>query len=319
VLVVFAATVVVSAACNDQYGTGPLSGVVVVADGGRAPSDDEEAGPVPSKCGDLDRHAAAPPPACNGDFGSGTSAACPVGSAICAPSGRCVSSCEGNPCAQGKGHDGPACDVIGFDGEDSSRRDARCGRACDAFTACPSGTFCDNGIGRFGGVCIAPLPSGTAFSIADFDFYKTCAQAGSIACAAGRAFGPDESHDFQGWCVCGARPGTACSTNDECSDRRCNADKKYGGLAGEVCVPLGAADVALFPETACRTSCSRATCACEPTCKTDADCGGPRSGRVCNALSTCVGGCRGADGNGCEAPMHCTSKGAAVGICTDGL
>lgn len=321
-------------ACTDQYGTGA---VPVLADAGDAaqgeggsPTDD--GGTAGGGCGQA--RGVAAPKICNGDFGSGASAACPAGRAICKASGECISRCDENVCTQGSGHDGPLCDAVGFfQEEQGSRQDARCGTACDASAACPPGRFCTSGIGHTGGVCLKPLASGTVFGISPSSsascddggtctavhVYLTCAEAGAVACLGRKAFGLNEDHDFQGWCVCGSPPGASCAADSECSDGHCNADKKCGGGAGEPCTPLGPYEIALLPETSCRTTCSRTTCKCEPPCKVDADCGGPYGGKVCNGASTCVGGCRGADGTGCEHPMHCTSQSSAIGICTDGL
>jgi uncharacterized repeat protein (TIGR01451 family) len=53
-------------------------------------------------------------------------------------------------------------------------------------------------------------------------------------------------------------------------------------------------------------------------CLTDAACGGPMSGLVCDATYTCVEGCRGASGNGCPAGLVCSSTDATIGVCDDG-
>src|SRR6185503_159802 len=46
----------------------------------------------------------------------------------------------------------------------------------------------------------------------------------------------------------------------------------------------------------------------EPECTKDADCGGAKSGKVCDATAlTCGDGCRGTDGNGCPSDRVCTS------------
>jgi MYXO-CTERM domain-containing protein len=48
----------------------------------------------------------------------------------------------------------------------------------------------------------------------------------------------------------------------------------------------------------------------------DSDCGGPTSGRVCDAaLSRCVPGCRATPGNGCPTSQMCSSTGVDVGVC----
>jgi hypothetical protein len=321
-VLVVASTMSIAAvvACDQQVGTGSVP-VVSDLDSGpddALPSNDAAAG---SRCGELP--IVKLPALCNGDFGSGASDACPAGKGVCAQSGRCISSCDENVCALGAAHAGPACDVVGFavaDEASARHQDARCGIACDAeASACPGGTFCDTGIGQSGGVCIKPLPSGTVFGLSNAQTFASCSGAGAIACTTGKAFGLNETHDFQGWCVCGSPPGAACTNDSECSDLRCNTDKKCGGRAGDVCAPPGPYDIALLPETACRTACSTRTCACEPECASDADCGGPTSGRVCNDRKTCAGGCRGSDGNGCAPPDHCTSTTSAIGLCTDGL
>jgi uncharacterized repeat protein (TIGR01451 family) len=55
-------------------------------------------------------------------------------------------------------------------------------------------------------------------------------------------------------------------------------------------------------------------------CTTDADCGGPKSGKVCDSADTlkCIDGCRGQGGNGCPdtpAILTCTSKDSSIGKC----
>jgi MYXO-CTERM domain-containing protein len=54
------------------------------------------------------------------------------------------------------------------------------------------------------------------------------------------------------------------------------------------------------------------------TCQTDADCGDPTSGKVCDdSLKFCADGCRGMGGNGCPDPLVCTSTDASIGMCID--
>jgi hypothetical protein len=54
-----------------------------------------------------------------------------------------------------------------------------------------------------------------------------------------------------------------------------------------------------------------------PQCTQDSDCGGPTSGKVCNAENTCQDGCRGTGGNGCPATQECSSKDDTIGTCSD--
>jgi fimbrial isopeptide formation D2 family protein/MYXO-CTERM domain-containing protein len=54
-------------------------------------------------------------------------------------------------------------------------------------------------------------------------------------------------------------------------------------------------------------------------CLTDSDCGGPNSGKVCDAIpQTCVDGCRGEGGNGCPVELECSSKDSSIGDCGPG-
>ncbi len=52
-------------------------------------------------------------------------------------------------------------------------------------------------------------------------------------------------------------------------------------------------------------------------CKTDGDCGGVKSGKVCDTAASlkCVLGCRGQGGNGCPDGLVCTSKDSSIGQC----
>nr|AYM52543.1 cell surface protein [Aetherobacter fasciculatus] len=56
----------------------------------------------------------------------------------------------------------------------------------------------------------------------------------------------------------------------------------------------------------------------EPECTKDADCGGAKSGKVCDATTLkCVDGCRESGGNGCPTGKICTSANTAIGECHD--
>ena len=52
-------------------------------------------------------------------------------------------------------------------------------------------------------------------------------------------------------------------------------------------------------------------------CNTDADCGGPTSGIVCDESNTCVQGCRGEGGNGCPTGLECSSMDDSIGTCSE--
>jgi MYXO-CTERM domain-containing protein len=54
-------------------------------------------------------------------------------------------------------------------------------------------------------------------------------------------------------------------------------------------------------------------------CTTDATCGGPKSGLVCDgATGMCEPGCRGKDGNGCPTNEVCSSTDGSIGTCMNG-
>lgn len=53
---------------------------------------------------------------------------------------------------------------------------------------------------------------------------------------------------------------------------------------------------------------------CVP-CVVDSDCGGPMSGKVCDAGNNCIDGCRGTNGNGCPDGETCTSMDDSIGMC----
>jgi hypothetical protein len=53
-------------------------------------------------------------------------------------------------------------------------------------------------------------------------------------------------------------------------------------------------------------------------CISDADCGGPDSGKICDADAfQCKDGCRGLGGNGCPSGSVCSSVSVAVGTCVE--
>ncbi|MBL0193112.1 MAG: hypothetical protein IPQ09_02600 [Myxococcales bacterium] len=64
--------------------------------------------------------------------------------------------------------------------------------------------------------------------------------------------------------------------------------------------------------------CDIPTGACSNTCGSDPDCGGPKSGKVCEA-GLCADGCRAREGNACPDGKKCTSNGAEAGRCVDDI
>jgi uncharacterized repeat protein (TIGR01451 family)/MYXO-CTERM domain-containing protein len=56
-----------------------------------------------------------------------------------------------------------------------------------------------------------------------------------------------------------------------------------------------------------------------PECVADSECGGVRSGRVCDTMTgLCTDGCRGTNGNGCPDKSLCSSKDDTIGTCAAG-
>lgn len=53
-----------------------------------------------------------------------------------------------------------------------------------------------------------------------------------------------------------------------------------------------------------------------PECTQDSDCGGPNSGKVCNASNECQDGCRGTGGNSCPEAQECSSTDNTIGTCS---
>jgi uncharacterized repeat protein (TIGR01451 family)/MYXO-CTERM domain-containing protein len=75
------------------------------------------------------------------------------------------------------------------------------------------------------------------------------------------------------------------------------------------------------PAPACKTSVDGPMCISQPNklfcgCQKDPDCGGPTSGKVCDAaVQKCIDGCRGKSGNGCPTDKACTSPDTTIGTC----
>ena len=137
-------------------------------------------------------------------------------------------------------------------------------------------------------------------------------------------------------CIDGCRGtgGNGCPTSEICTSNDgnigacvgCVADGDCGGpTSGKVCDASaqqcvdgcrGMGGNGCAPGVAC-TSTDGSIGACV-TCAADADCGGPESGKVCEASTQiCVDGCRGQGGNGCPSSAVCTSMDGAVGACVD--
>lgn len=123
-----------------------------------------------------------------------------------------------------------------------------------------------------------------------------------------------------------------CQTDSECTDPNFPACQSDG-----TCGECSATNTSMCPSSA--PACVGGKCsACTPGpnapecvnhpdgpvclvnpepvcgCDTDDDCGGPNSGRICEA-DKCVDGCRGSGGNGCPTTEQCSSTTAEAGFC----
>jgi hypothetical protein len=112
--------------------------------------------------------------------------------------------------------------------------------------------------------------------------------------------------------------------NNPVDDKPCTKDSDCGGpMSGKICNPStngcepgcrGTGNGCPDPQQC--TSTDDTIGMCVDGCKTDSDCGGPTSGRVCDgATHMCGDGCRGTNGNGCPNPKKCSSTNDAIGKC----
>jgi uncharacterized repeat protein (TIGR01451 family)/MYXO-CTERM domain-containing protein len=130
---------------------------------------------------------------------------------------------------------------------------------------------------------------------------------------------------------CRGSGGNGCPTGDTCTSTdgtigtcvQCTKDADCGSTtSGQVCDATGTCAPGCrgtggngcpSMETCTSTDNTIGTCV---QCATDADCGGPMSGTVCDAAtSQCKPGCRGMNGNGCPTGMNCTSPDTTIGMC----
>ncbi|MFO0619050.1 MAG: MYXO-CTERM sorting domain-containing protein [Polyangiaceae bacterium] len=128
--------------------------------------------------------------------------------------------------------------------------------------------------------------------------------AGTLTCESGVC---DTSDDECGYAN-GHGPCDSTTGKIVCRSKLCGTMGVNNGLCVEC---LGDSD--------CQGSkCNTQTNTCGEECTTDADCGGPTSGKVCDDMSaskTCIDGCRGTGGNGCPSGDVCTSTDATIGQC----
>ena len=275
---------------------------------------------------------------CDGvvDNGFKVGQACTLGLGVCAAQG--VFSCQANGTSACNAVAGlPQVEICAddLDSDCDGNKDNGCACLSDAACGGPnSGQVCD----RTSFTCVLGCHAGTGNGCSSG---LRCTAQGSetgacVACltdtdcgAAGSGTLCDTStHTCHLGCTGGAQTGCpgglVCTSqnNQVGSCVACVADSDCGGAhsglvcnAGHACV-LG-----------CRgdgNGCSAGlTCTSQDAalgkcvgCLTDANCGGPKSGSVCDTdKQTCTVGCKGTDGNGCSGNLVCTSMNGATGNC----
>jgi hypothetical protein len=232
--------------------------------------------------------------ACDGDEGTGATAACPASTApYCQAAGTCGKCTQDSDCATGT-HAGPRCDVTTGACGDTCSNDA----TCNAGDAGGTAKWCDS-LGDGGmGVCQPKIPNGSPLPSGGF-----CSTIGSSACASG-ACDPTDNE-------CGIANGQSCPTQGAagCRSGACVAS---GPNAGK-CEPC-----------ASDSNCSGDTPACSPTTSTCVDCTATNSSKcagdvpLCDTSTSFCASCQ-AD-YGAKSAMACPSASAPfcapVGACS---
>jgi MYXO-CTERM domain-containing protein len=225
--------------------------------------------------------------ACNGDFGTGATAACATGT-----DPYCFSTGSVGSCGKCTG-DG---DCVGHPGGSvCNLTTGACGAACVDDTTCAAGQWCA------AGACIAKTPNGQPLpNIAPINGSCTAGN-GARVCQSGVCDTGDNLCGLPNGVTCGPPPNDLICRAGVCSP----TDNLCGLPAGSPCTD---------PQD-CRSNVCPPSALCG-TCSTDANCGGPASGQICDDLDkTCKPGCRGTGGNGCMAGQLCTSTTTVVGSC----
>lgn len=239
-------------------------------------------------------------------------------SLVCPPSNKC-GDCA-NDAACGTATSGKVCD-------DTAKT---CGNGCRGVggNGCAPGTVCTSTSSAIG-KCVACLLDATCGSMTSGQVCNA-----SHTCQAG----------------CRGADGNGCPANLTCSSAdgsigvctQCTTDSQCGGPAsGQVCNDQKTCQVGCRGTggNACAAGqvCSSTTNdigSCGPPapggpdagpgpgpgptpgCTSDASCGSPTSGRICDPASKeCTDGCRGAGGNSCAAGQVCSSTTSSAGAC----
>lgn len=289
------------------------------------------------QCSDTNKTACtAARPLCDQTSGVGacvgciTNADCGGAAPLCSPSTRTCVGCSGDGAPSCTDPERPVCQttgaMAGACGECSATDSSRCGgakpRCLTAYGLCgcsdangdsdcggaSSGLICSGTVG----ICVpgcsgAPMrngcPTGQTCSVLT-GAPGTCGTPGGGACT-----GNGDCAAPTGTCDTGA-PTARCV---QCvNDSGCSAPLVCATASGSCveCTPTNA--------TACDAAGSGDRCLPAGTCgcQSDDDCGGVRSGRICNATAgTCTVGCRAVSGNGCPVGLVCTSSSTTPGAC----
>jgi hypothetical protein len=246
--------------------------------------------PGPEECNAIDDD-------CDGetdeDFDLG--AACSVGIGACVSQGVLV--CDGMggaTCSVFPGEPGPEeCNAIDDDCDGETDEDFDLGTACSVGVgACEAvgARICD-GMGSATCSATAGAPTDETCNGVDDDCNGVTDEGFDLGAACSAGLGACET---QGALECDGMGGTTCNAQPGApTDETCNGvDDDCDGMIDD------------------------GTCI---TCTEDADCGGPKSGTVCDAAAdACIPGCRGTGGNGClPHGQTCTSTDTTIGACVD--
>ncbi len=222
---------------------------------------------------------------CNGDNGSAVTRACPTSVLpYCQAAGSC-GKCASN--AECVGRAGPICNLT----------TGACGTLCSTDRDCRTTEWCAAGSCSPKTANDQPVPNVPPIS-------GVCTPSGGQrACLSGVCSTADDRCGLPNDEPCGPAANDAICRSEVCFQ----ADTRCGLPRGEPCTSA----------KVCRSGvCSTAGRCGE--CRTDPDCGGPTSGKVCDdRTSLCRDGCRARGGNGCAEGRMCTSTGDAIGSCVD--
>ena len=114
------------------------------------------------------------------------------------------------------------------------------------------------------------------------------------------------------------QPNGSCGECSATNDTLCVDNKPVCETMSGTCVPCTSDDPTPCIGNPDGPQCVGGAGGLHCGCITDSDCGGPKSGFVCDTdTEVCTEGCRGEGGNGCPDDKECTSKDSSIGLCID--